>query len=83
MSTDTGETSSFSHGLNISKMKISMEISPMKKNGSSKASIPTKPQDITLQKTAQSCGNKGYASCFISYILHTIRGCVASIPVID
>ena len=60
-----------------------MEISPMKKNGSSKVSIPIKPQDTTLQKMAQSCGNTGYALCFISYMLCTIQGCVPSIPVID
>ena len=74
MSMDTGETSSLSHCPNVSKTKIGMEISPMKKNVSSKASILTKPQDTTLQKMAQSCGNMGYAPCVISYMLYTIGG---------
>ena len=83
MSTDTGQTSSLSHSLNIPKKKISLEISPTKKNGSSKASIPTKQQDTTSLKMVQLCGSTAYALYFVSYMLYTIRECVLSIPVID
>ena len=83
MSGANGKTSIANCGPNTMNKKTQMGVSPMGRNGYPGAFIPpTKQQGTTSKMMGQSCGNMGYAPCFISYLLYKIGWCVPSIPAI-